>query len=109
MKKQDLETSAPSLRRTLRGRDYFTLAFGSMVGDRRRQPDSALAEIDRGAVRDRRGIRINVLPWIPGSFRIYEFMALAGWIALGDLVGPPRMKRRDSPHSMEVNNETPDN
>jgi basic amino acid/polyamine antiporter, APA family len=32
MKKQDLDTSAPSLRRTLRGRDYFTLAFGSMVG-----------------------------------------------------------------------------
>jgi hypothetical protein len=32
MKKQDLETSAPSLRQTLRGRDYFTLAFGSMVG-----------------------------------------------------------------------------
>jgi APA family basic amino acid/polyamine antiporter len=32
MKKQGLETSAPFLRRTLRGRDYFTLAFGSMVG-----------------------------------------------------------------------------
>jgi basic amino acid/polyamine antiporter, APA family len=28
-------------------------------------------------------ILIKVLPWIPGSFRSYEFIALAGWIALG--------------------------
>jgi basic amino acid/polyamine antiporter, APA family len=31
-------------------------------------------------------ILIKVLPWIPGSFRGYEFMALAGWIALGAIL-----------------------
>jgi amino acid transporter len=34
--------------------------------------------------------------------------AAASFLGQAVLV-PPRMKRRDSPHSMEVNNETPDN
>jgi amino acid transporter len=31
-------------------------------------------------------ILIKVLPWVPGSFRSYEFMALAGWIVLGAIL-----------------------
>jgi basic amino acid/polyamine antiporter, APA family len=31
-------------------------------------------------------ILIKLLPWVPGSFRSYEFIALAGWIALGALL-----------------------
>jgi APA family basic amino acid/polyamine antiporter len=31
-------------------------------------------------------ILIKLVPWVPGSFRSYEFMALAGWIVLGAIL-----------------------
>jgi hypothetical protein len=82
-----------SLARKLRTVDYFTLAFGTMVGVGWLAACASFLGIEKTWRRRSRAfpgiavcatlILMKFLFSIPGHFTLYEYVALAVWIAIG--------------------------